>query len=420
MVPGHNLLASAGPTRNVLSVAEALSRWADVTVAFRRVLEPTGLRAFHVTEIAPGSTRSTACVDDAAVRGIGYRDFISYLRAIRRFLMKELDSYDLVLEKSWLLSGYVAAHCHKTGKPAALVENIVSVPAGSPRNLSEIRKHVRLSVAGLLAGRYIRKTPLVIAETEELKRALVLRWKIPASKVHVIGLGVDRNLFHPIAQDEARRTLGIPPNKTILLYAGVLDQTHDLAPLLDALSASPDPSLELHIAGDGTLRGLYEEKSGKSPARIVFHGRVPYEAMPTYIAAADLCVAPYDLTMFPYGEVAYSTLKIPEYLAGGRPVASVPSGHIRELVKPGVTGFLFPNLVEDWLDFIGSMPSRRRLKEMGEAALRESSFRSWEDTALEYLSLCEREVLKSKETGHTISTGNHGPINRNEVSTSDD
>ncbi len=404
MVPGHNLLTSAGPSRNVLSVAEALSRWADVTVAFRKILEPTGPRPFRVAEIAPGGTESTAYVDDAAVRGIGYGEFVSYLRSIRRFLMKELHSYDLVLEKSWLLSGYVSAYCRKAGKPSALVENIVPAPPGFFRSRLGIRKHVRLSVAGLLTDRYIRKAPLVIAETEALKRALVLRRKIPAGRVHVVGLGVDRNLFRPIPQDEARRDLGIPPGETVLLYAGVLDQTHNLAPLLDALAAGPDPSPALHIAGDGMLRGRYAEKAGRCPGPIVFHGRVPYETMPRYIAAADLCVAPYDLAMFPYGEVAYSTLKIPEYLAVGRPVVSVPSGHICELVKPQATGFLFPNRVEDWLDFIRRMPPRRRLRQMGEAALRESSFRTWEDTAFEYLALCEREILQAGKTGHTVST----------------
>ena len=35
--PGQNLLPSAGPTRNVLNVANALSQWADVTVAFRSI-----------------------------------------------------------------------------------------------------------------------------------------------------------------------------------------------------------------------------------------------------------------------------------------------------------------------------------------------------------------------------------------------
>ena len=42
-VPGHSLVASAGPTRNVLSLARALSRWADVTVAFQRLADTEAL-----------------------------------------------------------------------------------------------------------------------------------------------------------------------------------------------------------------------------------------------------------------------------------------------------------------------------------------------------------------------------------------
>src|SRR5262249_46760063 len=33
VVPGHDLLSSVGPSRNVVNLAQALSEWADVTVA---------------------------------------------------------------------------------------------------------------------------------------------------------------------------------------------------------------------------------------------------------------------------------------------------------------------------------------------------------------------------------------------------
>lgn len=416
MVPGHHLLASAGPTRNVLAVAGALSRWADVTVAFRSILEPVGPFSFKVIEIEPGRARSAAYVDDAAVRGIGYLDFISYLRSIRRFLMHDLAPYDLVLEKSWLLSGYVSAHCHRKGIPAALVENIVPMLTGTTWDAAGLARYVRLRVAHLLAGHYIRRTPLVIAETEQLKRALVKRWKIPPSRVEVVGLGVDRGHFRPLPQEEARARFQVSRDATVLLYAGVLDRTHDLAPIIDAFGTQQNPSIELHVVGDGMLRDAYEEKGSKCRGRIFFHGRVPYEAMPWYIAAADLCLAPYDLAMFPDGEVAYSMLKIPEYLAGARPVVSVPSGHILEVVKPDVSGFLFPNTVQDWRDFLESVPSRGRLKEMGEAALRTTAFRSWEDMALGYLSLCEGEVSKARKDRNSISGRDHGLRGRNEGS----
>src|SRR5262249_4666791 len=101
VVPGHDLLSTVGPSRNVGNRTRALSEWADVTVAFRRAAEapPPGLR---VLEIQPG--RQAATVDDAAMKGIGYGEFFAYLADVRRFAQRELQSFDVVLEKSWLLS----------------------------------------------------------------------------------------------------------------------------------------------------------------------------------------------------------------------------------------------------------------------------------------------------------------------------
>jgi hypothetical protein len=69
-VLGHNLLTSAGPTRNVLYLAEALSQWAEVTVAFRRVVEPFTPHGYKVIEVAPAADDMLYGVDDAAVRGM--------------------------------------------------------------------------------------------------------------------------------------------------------------------------------------------------------------------------------------------------------------------------------------------------------------------------------------------------------------
>lgn len=105
VAPAQNLLPSAGPTRNVLSLAHALAEWADVTVAFRRVLDPAHEGPARVLEIDPGAAPHPRPVDDAAVRDVGYRAFATYLMAVRRFAREQLPAFDVVLEKSWLLSG---------------------------------------------------------------------------------------------------------------------------------------------------------------------------------------------------------------------------------------------------------------------------------------------------------------------------
>ncbi len=67
LVPGHDLLDSVGPSRNVLNLAHALGEWADVTAAFRRVADDNRPEGLRVLEIQPRDQAAT--MDDAAMRG---------------------------------------------------------------------------------------------------------------------------------------------------------------------------------------------------------------------------------------------------------------------------------------------------------------------------------------------------------------
>jgi hypothetical protein len=58
--PGLNFVPSAGPTRNVLNLANALSQWADVTVAFRSIpRESLSNGKYKVIAIEPQIRRRT-------------------------------------------------------------------------------------------------------------------------------------------------------------------------------------------------------------------------------------------------------------------------------------------------------------------------------------------------------------------------
>ena len=110
--------------------------------------------------------------------------------------------------------------------------------------------------------------------------------------------------------------------------------------------------------GDGVLRKKHESAARASALNVLFHGRVAHERVPLYIAAADLCLAPYDPTAFSNGEFGYSTMKVPEYLSAGRAVVTVPSGRLPDLVRHGQTGFLVANRVEGWMRLLKDCLSR--------------------------------------------------------------
>jgi glycosyltransferase involved in cell wall biosynthesis len=389
VVPGHNLLSDVGPTRNVLNLARALARHADVTVAFRNVLDDRAPADMRVLEIQRCATRASGVLDDAAIRGLGYQEFFAYLRGLRRFVDRALPAFDVILEKSWLLSGYLSTLCRRRGRLGVPIENFVPNPAQNAAN--DLTKRWRIEIGQRIAGYHLRRAPLIIAETEHLKRGIAHHWRVREDRIAVVGLGVDRTLFAPQDQGEARRQLGIAPGRLVLLYSGVVDATHDLGPLLQAMTRHRDPNLEVHVIGDGVLRAAYERAARTSTLNVVFHGRVAHERVPLYIAAADLCLAPYDPSAFSLGELGYSSMKVPEYLSAGRAVATVPSGRLPDLVRPGETGFLVANGVENWMRLLKECPSREELRRMGEAAAK-LELPSWDDTAKAYLALCERQL----------------------------
>jgi glycosyltransferase involved in cell wall biosynthesis len=387
--PGHSLLETSGSTRNVLSLAEALSQWADVTVAFRSVQEPIPSDRYKVFAIEQGRVNTRHFKDDVAVRGLNPISYLSYLQTIAAFARRFSTSYDVVLEKGWRLSGYLCSAFAALGTPSVLVENDArrwSEPVNGVRSLFRYTLH---GVSQGVAGFYSRRVPAVIAETDELGEALIKHRGIAPERLEVIDLGVDHSLFHPGDQLAARRALGIDPGAFLLLYVGGMDVNHDLGPVIQAFDKTRVSNVELHLVGDGKHRPEYQEQA-KGQAAVKFHGHVPHSRVPTCIAAADLCIAPYRADAFYEGQVSFSTLKIPEYMACARPVISIPSGHVRKIIQHNVSGFLFPNDVDHWMSFLGMLPQRNQLITMGQAAKESVASQSWERTAVRYLETCHR------------------------------
>jgi glycosyltransferase involved in cell wall biosynthesis len=390
--PGQYLLPSAGPTRNVLNLANALSQWADVTVAFRSIQEPVQTKKYNVIAIEPSAAIPTAIKDDNATRGLHPFRHISYCRSLRSFSEEQASSYDVVLEKGWRLSGYLLDRFQKRGVPGVLIENNVHFWSEPLTNPQAIAKYMLHSAAHRVASRCSRRASGVIAETQEMKSMLVEYRKLPPEHIQVVGLGVDHSLFRPMNQASAREMLQMSSEPTVLLYVGGMDEYHDLEPVIDALSSFTQLSVEFHVVGDGEYRPRYEEKAQLGRVNARFHGHVPHLMVPTYIAAADLCIAPYRTRACHNGIVPFSTLKIPEYMACARPVVSVPSGPIQRLIEDRVSGFLFPNDVSSWISFFKELPPRKQLIHMGLAATLAVESLGWEKTAMRYLEICERLI----------------------------
>ena len=173
----------------------------------------------------------------------------------------------------------------------------------------------------------------------------------------------------------------------VIVYVGGIDEFHDLEPLIDALGRVK--SAELHVVGNGEYRARAEARAASHGIKNRFYGHVPHPSVPHYIAAADLCIAPYRTSAFHDGLVTFATLKIPEYMACARPVVSVPSPAIQRLIEDGVNGFLLPNDTSSWTSFLAALPPRERLASMGRDAAESVRSIAWDRTARRSFEICE-------------------------------
>ncbi len=155
-------------------------------------------------------------------------------------------------------------------------------------------------------------------------------------KVAQVSWGANSTLFHP---DSPALQLPVAATGTspLLVYVGSFKKWHGLDLLVQALLQPALHSTCALLVGDGPLReGLQRRAEELGIAgRVHFTGAVPYTCVPGYVAAADICIAPFDPHSHrPSGEgFVLDPLKVFEYLAMEKPTVTIKSENIEALFE---------------------------------------------------------------------------------------
>ena len=178
------------------------------------------------------------------------------------------------------------------------------------------------SVPGVRAAtrRVVRRAATVVAVSEWLRGRLVSAIPDAAAKTEVIDCGVDLERFAPRDAGQARTGLGWDDPGTHFLCLGALSERKNVLRLARAFERRGEGTLA--FVGDGPMRGALEGRPG---IRLV--GRVGHDAVPAWIAAADVVCQPSVLE--PFG---LATL---EAMASARSVVATRVGGPPEFVAPG-------------------------------------------------------------------------------------
>lgn len=155
--------------------------------------------------------------------------------------------------------------------------------------------------------------------------------------------GVDLNLFDPekVAEADIPARRGRP----VVLYQGAVSRFTGCSYLVDVarkVIAEAHRDILFLIVGDGPY--LEEMRTEVVACGLsdffIFTGRVPHHNVPSFIAAADVCLAPFPsrrdvmIGVFP--------IKVVEYMAMGKTVLASDIPSVRRILSNGQNGFLAP------------------------------------------------------------------------------
>lgn len=172
----------------------------------------------------------------------------------------------------------------------------------------------------------LRHADACIAVSGEMRQEMEVVWPGAMPKTTILPNGVDLPpLQHAIHPDTSNN----------LLFVGRLDRIKGLFTMLEAMKTA-HPAIRLTIVGDGPERGALEAAidSAGLRHRVALTGALPQEKVYEHIHAAFALVLPS------FHETQGIVLL--EANACGKPVIASDIPGIREVVRQGETGWLFP------------------------------------------------------------------------------
>lgn len=221
--------------------------------------------------------------------------------------------------------------------------------------------------------------PFVVI-TEALKE-LYIASRAEASKVLVAPDGADISRFNiGMTQEEARRELGLPLDKKIILYKGHLYERKGAHTLARAALGLPQNSICVFIGGTENDVDAFRKEFG-GHENIFILGNKPRRETPVYQRAADLLVIP-NSAKDDVSKLYTSPMKLFGYMASGVPIVASDLPSLREIINPSLAYFFTPDDPKSLGEVIKyALGEYEEAKKKGRTALALAEQYSWQKRA---------------------------------------
>jgi len=172
-----------------------------------------------------------------------------------------------------------------------------------------------------------RRADRIVTSSGPAATALREEWNVPAGKVTAVMDGVHTGEFSPGPKVEVRRELGLPSDRPVALFLGVLNRYQGIDILMDVVKTMKERGVELHVLVMGFPEERYQalaREAGISD-RITFTGRIDYRQ-------ASRCLSAGDIALSPKISLTEANGKLFNYMACGLPVVVFDTPVNREIL----------------------------------------------------------------------------------------
>lgn len=306
------------------------------------------------------------------------REFVANLETFRR---QDGSNYDLVFSHYWL-SGVAGENLARWWRVPHMVMFHTLGTVKNTLGIGETEPELRLETERKIAQNCQR----IIAATGREKRDLVKYYGAENENISVIPCGVNPAHFHPGKNDRAAPG---PGDKPFVLYAGRIEPLKGIDRLIKAMTLIESGVRLVIIGGDPQSRGELDRLQQLSRElgltdRVVFPGLIAHEKMPDYYRAASMLVVPSHYESF--GLVAL------EALASGTPVVTTDVGDMRNIIRPGETGYIVDGRPESIARAIKDLLSKPRDLPQARKISASVAHLSWANVARDIIEECGRVI----------------------------
>jgi glycosyltransferase involved in cell wall biosynthesis len=160
---------------------------------------------------------------------------------------------------------------------------------------------------------------------------------VPEARIAVIPNGTDVEKFDAGDPKRTKEALHLE-RKTVLGFTGFVRDWHGLDRVLILLAQDQVPdNLHFMIVGDGpeipALKALAIELGVAD--RVTYAGLVTRDHIASHVSA-------FDIALLPKCVEYCSPLKLFEYMAAGKAIVAPDQANVREILRDGISGLLFP------------------------------------------------------------------------------